>query len=116
MLLVLLVLYLLLVRSTRGMGIAAWLIWVKGWQRRDVREALILFIVHLILNALWSIFFFGWHMIGLALIDIIVILLFIIVLMWKFWSIDRRATYLFIPYLLWVSFATVLNFAIWILN
>lgn len=98
------------------MGIAAWRIWRKSANNKQANFAVKLFFVHLFFNAIWSIVFFGYHQIGLALINILVILGMIIWLMITFWNIDRPATYLFVPYLLWVSFATVLNAAIVALN
>jgi len=92
------------------MGISVYLIWQKD------SKATTLFWIHLFFNASWSVIFFGLQNPGLALINILVILVFIIALIIKFWKIDKRASYLLVPYLLWVSFATYLNYSIWILN
>ncbi|MBU1091616.1 tryptophan-rich sensory protein [Patescibacteria group bacterium] len=88
------------------MGIALYLAWEKRF----------LFFVHLFFNAIWSIIFFGLQQPGWAFVNIIIIWLFIIFLMIKFWKVNRWSTYLLIPYFLWVSFASVLNFSIWYLN
>jgi tryptophan-rich sensory protein len=81
-----------------------------------VRRALALFGVQLMLNVLWSLLFFGLKSPGLALIDIGLMLVAIIATMRAFHPIDRWSADLLIPYLLWVSFATVLNASIWVLN
>lgn len=98
------------------MGIAAAIIWSKGLDDKAVKIALIVFIVHLVLNVLWSVFFFGMQNPGLAFIDIIVLWLMIALVIYLFYMIDHRAGYILIPYILWVSFAAVLNFTIWRLN
>jgi tryptophan-rich sensory protein len=98
-----------------AMATAAWLIWRNvGWHRG--RMALIAYAAQLALNGLWSWFFFGQRMIGAALIDIVLLWLAIIVTTGLFFRISRPAGWLFVPYLLWVSFATALNFEIWRLN
>lgn len=98
------------------MGISIYLIWQKIEQNKTARGAMWLFWIHLFFNAIWSIIFFGLQNPGLAFINIIIIWLLIIALMVKFWKVNRWATYLLIPYLLWVSFASVLNYFIWYLN
>ena len=98
------------------MGIALYRVWSKTPENPAARAAALLFIVHLALNTLWSILFFGLHSPALALLDIIVLLILIIVLIKKFFAQDHLAAYLLIPYLLWVGFATALNFAVWQLN
>jgi len=98
------------------MGISVYLIWQKIEENKKAKGALWLFWIHLFFNAIWSIIFFGLHNPGLAFINIIVIWLLIIVLMIKFWPINKWSTYLLIPYLFWVSFASALNYFIWYLN
>lgn len=98
------------------MGIAAFLVWRKGLQEREVRIALGVFVVQLVLNALWSFVFFGMQEPGLALINIATLWLAIVITGILFWRIERAAAYLLVPYLLWVSFASYLNYAIWSLN
>jgi len=98
------------------MGIALYFIWQKGLNNKQVRFTFIFFITHLIFNALWSIVFFGLQNILLALIVILVLWTMILALILLSWKIDKRASYLLIPYLLWVSFATLLNFSILQLN
>lgn len=98
------------------MGISVYWIWMKGTKKNTVRNAITLFLVHIVLNASWSIVFFGLHNIGLALVNIVVLLIFIKMVMMKFYKIDKKASYILIPYILWVSFATALNYSIWMLN
>jgi len=98
------------------MGIAAFLVWQKGLQSRVVRAALLVFFVQLVLNATWSIIFFGYQNPGLALVDIALLWLAIVCTMKRFYPVSKTAAYLLLPYLLWVSFATYLNFTIWTLN
>ena len=97
------------------MGIAAWLVWRSGGFRTN-RQALTLFLVQLALNALWSWLFFAWHRGGLAFTDIVVLWLFIAATIVSFWRVRPLAGVLLIPYLLWVSFAAVLNYSVWQLN
>lgn len=98
------------------MGIAAFLVWRKGWARTDVRVALALFAGQLVLNTLWSILFFGLQSPGAALIEIAVLWCAIAATMVAFWRISNAAGWLLVPYLAWVSFATYLNAMLWILN
>lgn len=98
------------------MGVAAFLVWKKGLDRKDARIALCLFIIQLVLNTLWSIIFFGLHSLGGALIEIIFLWLAILATIISFFNISKTAAWLLVPYLLWVSFATYLNAAIWVLN
>ncbi|MFH1145837.1 MAG: TspO/MBR family protein [bacterium] len=98
------------------MGIAAFLIWKKGLDRKDVRIGLGIFIGQLVLNTLWSIIFFGLHSPGGALIEIVFLWLAILATIVAFYEISRPAAWLLVPYILWVSFAMYLNYAIWTLN
>jgi len=98
------------------MGIAAFLVWKKGLERRDVKIALGIFIVQLVINTLWSIIFFGLHSPGGAFVEIIFLWLAILTTIIAFAKISKPAAWLLVPYILWVSFASYLNFMIWILN
>ncbi len=98
------------------MGIAAYIVWRKGMHKPNVQHALIFFVLQLIVNVKWSLLFFGMHSPILALIAIIVLLALICVTAFKFYRIDERAGYLFIPYIAWVIFAMLLNATIWQLN
>ncbi len=98
------------------MGIAAFMVWKKGWDRKDVRKALAVFGLQLVLNAVWSIIFFGLHSPLWALIDIALMWLAIVWTMVLFYKISKPAMWLLLPYILWVSFAAYLNYSILILN
>lgn len=80
------------------------------------RKAIMLFSIQLVLNFLWSFLFFKFHLLGLALVEIVLIWISILAMIISFYKINRSAAWLQIPYLLWVSFASVLNGAIWWLN
>lgn len=97
------------------MGIAAWLAWRAGGFRA-ARTALTLFLVQLAVNALWSWLFFEWHLGGLAFADIVLLWVLIIATLIAFWRVRPLAGMLLIPYLLWVSLASALNFSVWQLN
>ena len=94
------------------MSIAIWRVWIAFFNSRILN----LYFFHLFFNCIWSIIFFGFHQIGLALINIIVILFFIIILMKEYLKIDKLSFYLMIPYFLWSSFALILNASILFLN
>ena len=99
------------------MGIGAGLVWQQiETKRQEVKSALVFFFIQLALNALWSLLFFGLKNPLLALIEIVVLLLMIYETFIKFNKLNKFAGYMFIPYLLWVGFATILNGAIWWLN
>jgi benzodiazapine receptor len=99
------------------MGVAAGLVWDRiDFEKIMVKKALVLFAIQLGLNALWSYLFFGLMNPTLALIEIVVLWLMIYETYIQFAKINKIAGYLFIPYLLWVSFAAVLNGSIWWLN
>ena len=94
------------------MAVAAWLI----WRQDGVRGPLTLFAVQLVLNAAWSWLFFWFHMPGAAFIEILTLLVAIAATTIAFWPRSKAAGILMLPYLGWVAFASVLNFAIWRLN
>jgi len=97
------------------MGVAAWLVWrVNGF--RAATGALSLFLIQLGLNALWSWLFFEWHRGALAFAEVLLLGIMIIATMIAFWRARPWAGVLLIPYLLWVSFASVLNYVVWQLN
>lgn len=98
------------------MAVSAFLIWNRGLQQGKIKAALAVFGIQLLLNVLWSILFFGFLSPLSALIEIIFLWLAILFTIILFFRIDRLAGWLLIPYILWVSFASVLNFFIWYLN
>ncbi len=98
------------------MGIAAFLVWKNGWNRKDVKIALGLFVLQLVLNTLWSYIFFGMENPGAAFVEIIFMWLAILATIIAFAKISKPAAWLMVPYILWVSFASYLNFMVYILN
>lgn len=97
------------------MAIAAWLVWRRGGFRAN-RTALSLFVLQLALNALWSWLFFAWHLGAWAFADIVALWALVAATLACFWRVRRLAGALLVPYLLWVSFAAVLNYSVWRLN
>ena len=98
------------------MGIAAFLVWNKGLSDQRVKIALSIFVVQLILNFLWSVMFFGLRSPLVGLIEIVVLWVVILLSILYFLKVSNIAGILLVPYILWVSFAAVLNFSIWRLN
>lgn len=98
------------------MGIAAFLVWRRGLNQEGTKSALLIFVVQLVLNALWSVVFFGFKspIAGAAVIVILWVAILFTVL--KFFRISIVAGSLLLPYILWVSFAAILNISVWILN
>jgi benzodiazapine receptor len=94
------------------MSIAIWRIWIKF----SDFKILSIYFFHLLFNASWSVIFFGFHQIELALINLIIILIFIIILMKIYFNKDKLSFFIMTPYLLWSSYALLLNTAIVILN
>lgn len=98
------------------MAIAFWLIWKSDAQNNLKKKAMLLFGIQLVLNFFWSIIFFNFHQLGFASIEIVLMWIFILLTILAFYPISKTAAYLLVPYLCWVSFATVLSFSIWHLN
>jgi len=98
------------------MGIAAGRVWNKGWDQKEVRTALLIFIIQLLLNGAWTLIFFGLKEPVWALVEILILWIMILICILQFKKIDKTAAWLMVPYLLWVTFATALNFCIWQLN
>lgn len=96
------------------MGISLWLVWKSN--SGEKKRAIWLFIVQLALNAIWSPIFFGAHSIGNALAVIVLLWAAIVLTILIFKKISKPAAWLLVPYILWVSFAGYLNYAIWTLN
>ncbi|GGB85782.1 sensory protein TspO [Flavobacterium suaedae] len=100
-----------------AMGVAAGLVWNKiNAHPKLAKKGLLLFIVQLGLNSLWSYLFFGMQNPLLALIEIVILWISIYLTLTTFIKVNKVAGYLFVPYLLWVSFAMILNISIWWLN
>ncbi|MCJ7680527.1 MAG: tryptophan-rich sensory protein [Candidatus Aminicenantes bacterium] len=98
------------------MGIAAYLVWSRGWSTPGIKTALAVFAVQLILNTAWSILFFGLKNPASAFVEIIFLWAAIALTIFLFSNISRTAALLLVPYILWVSFASVLNYFLWRLN
>ena len=98
------------------MAVAAFIISSKDLHNTNVKIALVVFFIQLLLNGLWTPIFFGAHLIFAALIEIIILWLSIILTIVLFWKVSIPASLLLLPYILWVTFAAVLNAAIWLLN
>lgn len=98
------------------MGIALFLVWDKGLAFKDIRSAIIVFIVQFALNILWSALFFGLRQPLAGLVEIVVLWVAILLTIIYFWAVSRPAGILLLPYILWVSFATALNAGIVVLN
>jgi len=98
------------------MGISVFLVWNVGINRRQVKVALSVFALQLILNGLWTPIFFGLHLIGVALVEIVMMWAAILLTIFTFWKVSKPAGFLLLPYILWVSFAVVLNASLFLLN
>lgn len=98
------------------MGIALGIIWNNAATEESKRKAYVLFALQLFLNFWWSIIFFHFHSSALALLDIGLMFVLIILSIFSFSTFSKRAAWLLVPYICWVSFASILNFTIWNLN
>ena len=94
------------------MSVAIWIVWNKTSNKKILQ----LYFVHLFFNAIWSVIFFGFHQIFVALIDLGIILIFIIWLMKIYYQVSKISFLLMTPYLLWSSYALILNATIFYLN
>lgn len=97
------------------MAVAAWLVWTRR-EIRLTRIALTLFVLQLILNALWSWLFFGWKQGALSFLGVVLLWALIVATLVLFWRIRPLAGLLLVPYLAWVTFASALSYRIWQLN
>jgi tryptophan-rich sensory protein len=98
------------------MGIALFLVWQKGFERRDVKIAMAVFGVQIILNVLWSVIFFGFRSITGGLIEIVFLWIAILVNIIVFYKISKTAGLLLVPYIIWVTIASYLTYTIYLLN
>jgi tryptophan-rich sensory protein len=98
------------------MGISLYIVWEKELQDREVKIGLLLFGIQLALNLLWSFLFFGLRSTYYGFVEIIFLWLAIFLTIIQFRKISKTASYLLVPYILWVSFAALLNYYLWILN
>jgi tryptophan-rich sensory protein len=98
------------------MAVAAYFVWRRGWDKRAVKAALGLFALQLLFNALWSAAFFGMRSVLLGLVDISLLWIALFATTVLFFRISRAAGILLLPYVLWLSFAVVLNISLLVLN
>jgi len=98
------------------MAIAAYLVWQKGLAVEGARAALVIFILQLLLNALWSPAFFGLRSPLAGAVVIALLWLAIVLTIILFWKVSRPAALLLLPYILWVTLASALNISIYLLN
>lgn len=97
------------------MSVAAWLVLrTVGW--RAARTAMIVYLIQLVLNGLWSWLFFGWHWGAAAMVEVVMMWIAIVYTMMVFYRIQPLAALWLVPYLGWVSFASLLNLAVWQMN
>jgi tryptophan-rich sensory protein len=98
------------------MGIALYLIWTSPAAKEQKTKAVSFYAVQLVLNFFWSYIFFSLHEPGWALVEIGLLWIFILLTIFSFAAINKKAAWLLVPYISWVSFAAVLNYTIWTLN
>ena len=98
------------------MGVALFLIWRRGWATPGVRTAVLLFAAQLVFNLLWSVVFFGLRTTGGGLVTIVILWLLIVATIVSFFRLNAVSGVLMLPYIAWVTFASVLNATIWSLN
>ena len=96
-----------------AMSVAIWLIWINP---KRIEKIIYIYFIHLLINGSWSIFFFGLHLILVSLIVIAIIIFFVVWLIKLYYPINKMSSFLMVPYLVWLSYAFVLNFYIFILN
>lgn len=97
------------------MGVALWKVWKKP-NSRERNIAITIFFAQLLFNFLWSIIFFNWHGVGMALIDILILWVLILSTIFSFGKLSKTAAWLLVPYISWVTFASILNYSIWQMN
>jgi tryptophan-rich sensory protein len=98
------------------MGIAAYKVWILKYENIDVSSAIFVYAIQLLLNFLWTIIFFGFKLYGLAFLELVILILFVILTIKRFYDKVGKSSILLIPYLIWLIYAGVLNFFIWMLN
>ena len=98
------------------MAIAVYRVYMKKYSGTNIAKAIKLYAVQLFLNFLWPVLFFRFRLYGLAFLELLILLVFILLTTFEFYKNDKIAAFLMIPYIVWVSFAGVLNYAIWMMN
>lgn len=97
------------------MGVSLFLVW-QARPGTTKRYALVIFFIQLALNVLWSAIFFGWHLLGWAIFEILLLWFAIVATIIACYRVNKVAGYLLVPYLVWVSFAVFLTYSVWRLN
>lgn len=97
-------------------GVALFLVWRKGSDKKDVKLALFVFAVQLVLNVLWSVVFFGYHSLLGGVIVVILLWIAILANIIVFYRVSKPAGLLLVPYIIWVSIASYLNYSVYLLN
>ena len=98
------------------MGIALYMVWKTDADPGLKKTAIVIFAIQLMLNFFWSFIFFNQHQVGWALVEILGMWIFILLTIFAFAKVNNNAAWLLVPYISWVSFASILNYAIWKLN
>lgn len=99
------------------MGVASYKVYVLKYDNIDVSSALFVYAIQLLLNFLWTFIFFGFKLYGLAFLELVVLVLFVMLTIKRFYKkAGKKAAILLLPYLIWIIYAGVLNFFIWMLN
>ena len=99
------------------MGIASYKVYILKYENVDISSALFVYDIQLLLNFLWTLIFFGFRLYGLAFIELVFLVLFVMLTIKRFYKkIGMKAVLLLLPYLIWLIYAGVLNFFIWMLN
>ncbi|WP_315070935.1 TspO/MBR family protein [uncultured Clostridium sp.] len=99
------------------MGIASYMVYIKKSKTVDVSSAIFVYLIQLLLNFLWTIIFFGFKLYGLAFLELLILIIFVILTIKRFYDkAGKKAALLMLPYLIWLIYAAVLNFFIWMLN
>lgn len=98
------------------MAISLWIIWKSKLAENVKMQVLKLFAAQLFLNFWWSIIFFRFHLLGFAFMEILMLWITIFATIIRFSKISRTAAWLLVPYISWVSFASILSYTIWVMN
>ncbi|MBE6089553.1 MAG: tryptophan-rich sensory protein [Clostridium beijerinckii] len=98
------------------MGICSYKVYILKYENVDVSSAIFVYAIQLLLNFLWTIIFFGFKLYALAFLELIILIIFVILTIKRFYEKIGNKTFLLIPYLAWLVYAGVLNFFIWMLN
>ncbi|MBN2517455.1 MAG: tryptophan-rich sensory protein [Candidatus Altiarchaeota archaeon] len=98
------------------MGVSLYLVWENGFGKEEVKKSVYLFGIQLALNIFWSALFFGLRSPGLAFVEIVLLWAAILLTIMQFKKVSKKAAWLLVPYIAWVSFAALLNLSVWGLN